>query len=372
MAARKPLVMGSAGKPQQLQAGDTLDGSSATELVSVMDARLTTVSGNPVGSAASVSTLYYTPFRGKRLSLYNGSVWELHDFTSEISVAVPSTLFRPFNIYVYDNAGTKTLDTENWSQTTGSISGATNATPVVLTLSLGHGLSSGDLVGIAGMGGLTSLNGKVWQLASVGATSATVIGSAGNGAYTSGGTWYKVSGLTPPTVATQNGVTVKNGATGRRYIGVGMTDGVSGQLTVSIGKCWLVNLYNQIDHVMTYFEATSHTYASTTVRPWNNDGNAQVSYLVPSGQPTTEIGHCSPLILGSATTTQPSVGAGTNTHAALNRYVAATGGTNTERYSAVGFTEFTEGFNWTGITEQNQGAGTGTYTQVVFQLRIKR
>lgn len=370
MTLKKALVNGS-GKPQQLQSGDYLDISKSSGLLSTMDARLTTVLGDPTGSASDVSTIYYTPFRGDKICLYDGTNWNLHTLT-EISVAVPSTLFRVFNIYVYNNAGTLALETLDWSQTTGAISGATNATPVVLTLSSGHGLSSGDLVGIAGMGGLTSLNGKIWQLASVGATSATVVGSAGNGTYTSGGTWYKVSGLTPATMLTQDGIPVKSSDATRRYVGVGMTTGVSGQTTVSISRCWLVNLYNQIDHVMTYFDATSHTYASTTVRPWNNSGEAHVDFLVPFSQPTTEIGHCSPLISGSATTTQPSVGAGTNTLAALNRYVAATGGTNSERYSAVGFTEFTQSYNFVGINEQNQGAGTGTYTQVVFQLHIKR
>lgn len=370
MALKKSLVSGS-GRPQQLQSGDFLDISTSSGLLSTMDARLTLATGNPIGSGSNVSTMYYTPFRGNKICLYDGTNWNLHTL-SEISLAVPSTLFRMFNVYVFNNSGTLTLETENWSQSTGAISGATNATPVVLTLSAGHGLISGDLVGIAGMAGLTSLNEKIWQLASVGATSATVTGSTGNGTYTAGGTWYKVNGLTAPTVATQDGVVVKNGSATRRYIGCGMTTGVSGQITVSSSRCWLTNLYNQIDNVMTYFQDTSHTYALTSVRPWNGDGNAQVSYVVPNNQSIIEIGHCSPIVSGSATTTQPSVGAGTNTHVALNRYVAATGGTNKERYSAAGFTEFTEGFNWTGVCEQNQGAGTGTYDQVVFQLRIRR
>jgi hypothetical protein len=66
-----------------------------------------------------------------------------------------------------------------------TISGATNATPIVVTLGAGHGLKNGDRIAVSGITGNTAANGE-WTLASVGATQATLVGSAGNGAY--GGT----------------------------------------------------------------------------------------------------------------------------------------------------------------------------------------
>lgn len=65
------------------------------------------------------------------------------------------------------------------------ISAATNATPIVLTLAAGHGLKSGDRLAVSGITGNTGANGE-WTLGSVGATTATLLGSAGNGTY--GGT----------------------------------------------------------------------------------------------------------------------------------------------------------------------------------------
>lgn len=65
------------------------------------------------------------------------------------------------------------------------ISGATNATPIVLTLAAGHGLKNGDRLAVSGITGNTNANGE-WTLASVGATTATLVGSVGNGTY--GGT----------------------------------------------------------------------------------------------------------------------------------------------------------------------------------------
>ena len=66
-----------------------------------------------------------------------------------------------------------------------TLTGSTNATPIVVTLGAGHGLKNGDEIAIAGITGNTAANG-VWELANVGATTATLVGSVGNG--THGGT----------------------------------------------------------------------------------------------------------------------------------------------------------------------------------------
>lgn len=65
------------------------------------------------------------------------------------------------------------------------ISGATNATPIVLTLAAGHGLKAGDRLAVAGITGNTGANGE-WTLGAVTATTAVLLGSVGNGTY--GGT----------------------------------------------------------------------------------------------------------------------------------------------------------------------------------------
>lgn len=65
------------------------------------------------------------------------------------------------------------------------ITGGTNATPIVATVTAGHRLKNGDRIAIAGVTTLTSMNGD-WSLSAIGATAATLDGSAGNGAF--GGT----------------------------------------------------------------------------------------------------------------------------------------------------------------------------------------
>lgn len=65
------------------------------------------------------------------------------------------------------------------------ITGGTNATPIVATITAGHRLKNGHRIAIAGVTTLTSMNGD-WSVDTVAATTANLTGSAGNGAF--GGT----------------------------------------------------------------------------------------------------------------------------------------------------------------------------------------
>lgn len=75
---------------------------------------------------------------------------------------------------------------------TGSITGASNASPIVVT-SAGHNLATGTRVTISGVGGNTAANGD-FQITVIDADTFSLDGSTGNGAYTSGGSWH-VTGL---------------------------------------------------------------------------------------------------------------------------------------------------------------------------------
>lgn len=77
-----------------------------------------------------------------------------------------------------------------------AVTAATNATPIVLTTGVAHGLTSGDRVLVLGVGGNTAANG-VFLVTVVNTTTfslQTLAGAdvAGNGAFTSGGTVVKL------------------------------------------------------------------------------------------------------------------------------------------------------------------------------------
>lgn len=94
---------------------------------------------------------------------------------------------------VYGPGGLMSNGTGNLSQAeTGSVIGATNATPIVIQ-STGHGLTTGTRVTVAGVGGTTNAN-TTTTVTVVDADHFSLDGTTGNGAYTSGGTW-NVSGV---------------------------------------------------------------------------------------------------------------------------------------------------------------------------------
>ena len=84
----------------------------------------------------------------------------------------------------------------------GTITGATNASPIVVT-SQGHGLTVGTRVTVAGVGGNTAANGT-FQVTAVTSNTFTLGGSTGNSAYTSGGSWH-ASGLYKMDIACTGG-----------------------------------------------------------------------------------------------------------------------------------------------------------------------
>lgn len=66
-----------------------------------------------------------------------------------------------------------------------TITGSTNATPIVITLGANHGKKDGDRIAVAGITGNTAANGE-WTLKFTGTNTAQLLGSVGNG--THGGT----------------------------------------------------------------------------------------------------------------------------------------------------------------------------------------
>ena len=115
--------------------------------------RLTLTSATPflTSSVTAATTIYWTPYQGNFVELYDTTVnqWVPRTF-SELSIAVPATLFRLFDLYAYWTGSAVALEAVNWNQTTAALTAATAAAPSVVT-SAGHGNSNGDLIGLAGL-----------------------------------------------------------------------------------------------------------------------------------------------------------------------------------------------------------------------------
>lgn len=85
----------------------------------ICDGRLTLTTGTPVttGDVAAATTLYFTPYRGNQIALYDGTRWRLYSFT-ERSIAIPATTDTNYDVFLYDNGGTLTLELTAWTNAT--------------------------------------------------------------------------------------------------------------------------------------------------------------------------------------------------------------------------------------------------------------
>lgn len=259
--------------------------------------RLTLASATPfvTTSQAAKSTIYYALHKGNVAELYDTTVkqWVPRVLT-ERSVAVPSTLFRLFDLYLYWDGDSGELEVTNWNQTTAALTAATAATPSVIT-STAHGLSNGDLVGLAGLNNTVGtnatngLNGTVWTVANVAANTFECSGSqcAALVASTTG-TFYKVPNTRTTALTTQDGRYVKTGDASRLYLGTGMTTGTSGQCETVFGTSdtpasWLLwNYYHRTPvRLFTTDSTDSWTYQTDAFRAANGRGKlARLGFLV--------------------------------------------------------------------------------------------
>lgn len=92
---------------------------SATTYAATCNGRLTLTSGTPVTTTnvTGATTVYLTPYKGNQIALYNGSTWDLYPFT-ERTLAVPATTSTMYDVFIYDNTGTLTLEAVAWTNDT--------------------------------------------------------------------------------------------------------------------------------------------------------------------------------------------------------------------------------------------------------------
>jgi hypothetical protein len=218
-----------------------------------------------VGNTEDFSTTS-TPFW---MPIYNpSSEWLLLPL-GRLTYSLPTlTSGKSYDLFVYGK--------------TAAITGATNATPIVVT-SNSHGLTDGDFVYIDGVIGNYSANG-IFKIANKTTNTfelQTVAGSnvAGNGTYSSGGAWWSVkfdtevawtNDTTRATdLALQDGVLVKSGDATRRYMGTFYTTSTT-QTESSYAKRLVWNMYNRRPY---------HDFRRDNSDSWTDAGNGTWSAI---------------------------------------------------------------------------------------------
>ena len=198
-----------------------------------------------------------------------------------VAVVFPRTLDGAVQLASY----TKTVTLASLALTeyvgNGNVSGATNATPIVITTSAAHGLATGDLVTIASVSGNTAANGT-WAITVLTTTTFKLDMSVGNAAYTSGGTWTNVivgfdgektiMGDLVATFTTAGGGTPTNDTALTNYTAQAATDWYKWEIYDSdyhFGGIvdWTIN--GQIDEVVWHLQAGRAT-TRVTSGPYND------------------------------------------------------------------------------------------------------
>jgi hypothetical protein len=87
--------------------------SGGTSDLAIVEGRLTLTSGTPVTTAdvTGATNIYFAPYTGNRIALYDGSSdWNIRTFTV-ITIAVGTIdAGKPYDLFAYDNSGTVTFD----------------------------------------------------------------------------------------------------------------------------------------------------------------------------------------------------------------------------------------------------------------------
>lgn len=90
-------------------------------VVQVCQGRLTLTSATPIttGDVSAATTLYFTPYMGNKVTLYDGTRWLHYAFTeTSIALSAATNANRPYDVFVYNNSGTITLELVSWTNST--------------------------------------------------------------------------------------------------------------------------------------------------------------------------------------------------------------------------------------------------------------
>ena len=101
--------------------GSALTDSARVDNANVLnmcEGRLTLTTAVPVTTSdvTAAETLYFTPFRGNRIALYDGTSWLMRSF-AELSIDVPDAT-NCYDVFAYDSSGTVALELLAWTNET--------------------------------------------------------------------------------------------------------------------------------------------------------------------------------------------------------------------------------------------------------------
>lgn len=245
---------------------DLTSAGGVSAIPGIVNGRLTLATNNPIptGDVTGAGTLYFTPFHGNQVALFDGTNWVIHTFTERSLSLSNLTANTNYDIFLYDNAGNLTLEAIAWTNDT------TRATAHIL----------------------------------------------------------------------QDGIRVKNGATGRRYLGTIRTAN-AGVSQDSLARRFVFNEYNRVHRKLYIAETTySWTYGTNAWRAVNNNTANRVHVVVGTLGVLVDLRMSCRMDSSGAGSSQ-SIGYDTTTGTVADLYMSSSTNGNISahlaHYSAVGY-----------------------------------
>lgn len=251
---------------------------------SICEGRLTLTSATSVTTSdvTGATSIYFTPHNGDRITIYDGTRLLMYSFT-ELTLALGTLVnAQGYDVFIYDNAGTLTLEALEWTNATIT---CTSASPGVVTWTA-HGLATGNSVTFTNSGGglptgisanvqywITKIDANTFKIsttmANVAAGTFVNTSSTGTGTHTGHSPTLRATAL-----VRQNGAWYKTGALTRRYLGSFFTTATT-TTESSLANRYLFNAYNQIQLPMKVQDSTSSwNYTTAAFRQARaTDGN---------------------------------------------------------------------------------------------------
>lgn len=252
--------------------------------------RLTLTTGTPVTTAdvQNATNVFFSPYGGNRISLYDGiDTWNVRTF-SELTLALGTLVnAQGYDVFAYDNAGVVAVEMAEWAN---AVVTMTIAAPTVITWTA-HGMTTGQSVTLTSTGALPTgitANTQYW-ITTVDANSFKISTSPANvaaGTFIAG--TVSQSGVhtahqpqaRATALALQDGVLSKSGALTRRYLGSFLTTATT-TTEDSAAKRFVWNYYLRKLRPLRVIE-TSNTwaYSTATLRQANGSAANQLAIFV--------------------------------------------------------------------------------------------
>jgi hypothetical protein len=275
--------------------------------------RLSLASATPVitSEQADKTTLYFTPFRGNKVTFLDGTTLSFSELSLSMSAWDKNCLH---DIFRYNNSGAVAIEGLSWGTGTAyNISAATAANPVVITFTAAVGANPfavGDIIGVQdviGNMGSDVLHKNIAQVTAIGGSNpnwtVTLLGVSTSGkTYTSGGTIRKINNARATDIVLDDGTYIKNADDTRVYLGSVFIDGNGYcQDTLKISGVW--NYYNRVDKSLKQSEATASWSKSTaTITPANNSAGNRLTLIVGIPEDSISVDLLTSVIPGTTST----------------------------------------------------------------------